>query len=211
MSYNANTSKYIEPPLRKGSDAQSRWRWWYSGIADIMIRDPSVTQTQIAAQLNKHPMTIALIVNTDMFREYFHQRREAYREDHDHALRVRMTEVATEGLDIVLEQLKTKRTQIPLHSALKVVESSLDRLGYSPNAPAVVVNNNVDARQQTVALTPHDLEAARAAMRLAEQSKTGSSLAPPMPPGPTVLEACGVGQDVLGVGASIEGDHDTSP
>lgn len=202
MSYNGQGqgSAYIEPPLKRGRTINERFRWWYSSIADIMIRDPNVTQVQIAAQLNKHPNTVSMIINSDMFREYYHQRREAYREDHDHALRVRMTEVATEGLDIVLEQLKTKRTQVPLMVALKVVESSLDRLGYAPQSgPQVVVDNRqIDARQQTVALTPSDLEAARAAMRMAEQSKTGSSLIPDL----AVSKACGVGQDVLDVETS---------
>lgn len=202
MSYNGTTTKYQEPALARAPNnaRHNRWRWWYAAISDLMIARPDWSLQQIAVHLNKHPNTVSMIVNTDMFKEYFQQRREAYRVDHDHALRARMTEVATEGLDIVLEQLRTKRSQVPLQAALKVVESSLDRLGYAPTSgPQVVVNNAPDNRQQTiVAVTPTDLEAARSAMRLAERSKVGTSLAPPPPPniGLDAPGACEVGQDV---------------
>jgi len=200
MSYNGTPTRYQEPRLARGSrgDRSSTWRWWYSAIADLMIAHPDLTQQEIAARLNKHPNTVSMIVGTDMFREYLAQRKAAWRDDHDLAIRTRMTAMATEGLDIVLEHLKAKRSQIPLQAALKVVESSLDRLGYAPSGgPQVVVNNTPDNRQQTlVQVTPADLEAARMAMRMAEQSKSGTSLAPPSVEQMSAPGACGVGQDV---------------
>lgn len=205
MTFTGTPTRYQEPPNTSHGIKRGGWRWWYSAIADKMIAHPDWTQIQIAASLNKHPNTIAMIVNTDMFKEYLAQRKAAWRDDHDLAIRTRMTEVATEGLDIVLEHLRAKKSQVPLQAALKVVESSLDRLGYAPSSgPQVVVNNNPDNRQQTlVQVSPADLEEARQAMRLAEQSRSGTSLAPPPPPnnGPEALGACGVGLDV---GSDVE-------
>lgn len=181
MSFNVDSSQFIEPPLRRGRNINERFRHWYSSIADLRIREPGITNREVALRLGKHENTIGMIVGTDMFKEYFHQRREAWRIDHDHAIRAKMTDVASEGLDIVLEQLKAKRTQIPLNAALKVTESALDRLGYAPaSAPTVVVDNSVhDNRQQTVQVTglsAKDLEEARAALRLSEQTRIGTSL-----------------------------------
>jgi hypothetical protein len=183
MSYNGSTSRFIEPPIQKvgGPVANGRWTWWFSAIADAMIRNPDKKIKDIAVMLNKHPNTISMIINTDLFKEYLAQRKEAWRHEHDHALRAKMTDVASEGLDIILEQLKAKRTQIPLNAALKVTESALDRLGYAPaSAPTVVVDNSVhDNRQQTVqvaGLSAKDLEEARAALRLSEQTRIGTSL-----------------------------------
>ena len=215
MTYHGAPTKFQEPRLTKTQQghrgaSEARWRWWYSAIADAMIRNPDWTQQEIAVSLNKHPNTVSMIVGTDLFKEFFAQRKAAWMEDHDLALRTRLTSVATESLDIVLEQLKNKRSQVPLQAALKVVESSLDRLGYAPNSgPQVVVDNRqIDNRQQTLAVSPSDLEAARAAMRLAEQSKFGSSLAPSSSDNSVVLEACGVGQDLSEVEVPVT---DSSP
>ena len=203
MSYSGSPTRYQEPPIhnspsKKYNTSQTRWNWWYSAIADCMIAHPDWKLRDIAIHLNKHPSTISMITGSDLFRDFFAQRKAAWRDDHDLALRTRLTGVATSALDIVLEQLKTKGTQVPLQTALKVVESSLDRLGYAPSSgPGVVINNSQnDNRQQVLALSAQDLEAARAAMRLAEQAKIGSSLAPLAAASPTVLEACEVGQDV---------------
>ena len=203
MTYNGTPTKYHEPrtaqkPGTGSAVVNGRWRWWYSAIADLMIRHPEWKMTDIARELNKHPNTVSMIVNTDLFKEYLAQRKVAWAQEHDHAIRAKLTDVVSESLDIVLEQLKTKKSQIGLQAALKVTESALDRLGYAPQSqPQVVVNNAPDNRQQTiVAVTPMDLEAARDAMRKAEQAKTGTSLG-----GPPLLEACGAGPEA---GSGIE-------
>lgn len=215
MSFNGLTTKFQEPPLSKAprGTVEGRWTWWFSAIADAMIRHPDKKMKDIAAMLNKHPNYISMITNTDLFREYLAQRKAAWREEHDHALRAALTDVATEGLGIVLEHLKTKRTQIPLNAAKGVMESALDRLGYAPDsAPQVVVNTtNQDNRQQTVnlsGLSAADLEDARAALRRVEQTKIGTSFAPVAEP----ASEQGVGPDLVTeaevIDVQAEGSHD---
>lgn len=172
----------VEPDLArtKRGVVEGRWKWWYSAIADTMIRQPDWTIEQIAGSLNKSPSYLSLIINTDLFKEHLARRKAQWREDHDHAVRSKLTGVVTEGLDILLTQLKTKKDQIPMKMVVEVTTSALDRLGYAPQSgPAVVVNNNQDNRQQTVSVTPQDLEAARQAMRQVEASRSGTSLGAP--------------------------------
>lgn len=217
MTYNGAPARFMEPPLAKvaGSPANGRWAWWYSAIADAMIRHPDKTIKEIAVMLNKHPNYLSMVINSDLFKEYLAQRKEAWRVEHDHMLRAKLTDVASEGLDIVLDQLRTKRSQIPLNAALNVTQSALDRLGYAPDAtPVVVVNNLQDNRQQTVSvsgLSALDLEEARSALRRVEQAKSGTSLAPCRDV--LALEQ-GVGHDVSDViDVPLEQDtrHDPAP
>jgi hypothetical protein len=187
-----------EPALartKQGPHWEGRWRWWYSSIADHMIRNPGTTFTEIAAALNKNPNTISAITGTDMFREYLARRKQEFQREHDYAIRAKLTGVAEASLDIMLSQLQKKGEQIPMQRLENVVSMTLDRLGYAPaSTPSVVVNNNTDARTQTVAiqgLTPLALEEARQALRLAELRHSGSSLSMSAPLDPVDIESPG--------------------
>lgn len=172
----------LEPSITKTRQGvyQGRWRWWYSSIADWMIRNPGGSMSDCAAALNKHPNTISAIANTDMFREYFARRKAEFHREHDYAIRAKLTGVAEASLDLMLGQLRKKGDQIPMQRLESIVGSTLDRLGYAPStSPTVVVNNTTDARTQTVAitgLTASALEEARQALRLAELRNSGTSL-----------------------------------
>lgn len=153
---------------------EGRWNWWYSSIADIMIRDPSVRMGDIATELGRAPNTISMIVNTDLFQEYLARRKEEWRKTHDFSIMAKMTEVAELALDSVAEQFKKKKDQIPLPIAVEAMTSALDRLGYgTKQQPAVSVQVNQDNsnRSQTVVVqgvSATALEEARAALRVAE-------------------------------------------
>lgn len=219
MSYNGSPTKFQEPPITrvpKGASIEGRWTWWFSALADAMIRHPDKRLKDIAVMLNKSPNYISMIVNTDLFKEYLAQRKEAWRVEHDHALRAKLTDVAHHGLDIILDKLQTQKSQIPLSAAKAITESALDRLGYAPDSsPAVVVNNSVqDNRQQSVTingLSASDLEDARNALRRVEQARIGTSFAPVA----ELASEQGVGPDVSDVvvdGVPSEEDcHDPSP
>lgn len=176
----------IEPAFSRVSRAQSmrqrnpfegRWNWWYSAIADIMIRDPSLKLNDIAFELNKHPNTISLIVNTDMFREYLAQRKEQWRQNHDFTILKKVSRVAELALDSVAEQFEKKKDQVPLALAVETMTTTLDRLGYSPkqvSPVSVQVNQHSDNSTKTVVIqgvSPAALEEARDALRLAEQRR----------------------------------------
>lgn len=171
---------------------EGRWRWWYSAIADYMIRNPSGSLTDCAREMGKHVNTISQIYRTDLFQEYLAQRKAKYHQEHDYAVRARLTGVVEQSLDLILEVMKTKGNQIPLQRLESIATSALDRLGYAPaSSPSVAVNINTDNSKKTMVvvpgLTPAALEEARAALRLAEQSKAGSSFSAPVPKDPPTL------------------------
>jgi hypothetical protein len=123
-------------PRKLGSSRSNayvnRWNWWYSAIADWMIRNPDKRLQDCANDLGKHVNTISQIANTDMFREYLARRKQEWREHHDFAIVSKVTQVAEAGLDLLLEKLEKKRDQIPMQLVTEMTTSALDRLGYGP-------------------------------------------------------------------------------
>jgi hypothetical protein len=164
-----------EQMSRQRNPYEGRWNWWYSSIADIMIRDPSIKMVDIALELNKAANTISMIVNTDMFQEYLARRKEAWRKEHDFTILSKVTRVAELSLDSVAEQLAKKKDQVPLPVAVEAMNSALDRLGYSPKtSPTVSVQVDNSSRSQTVVVqgvSASALEEARAALRVAESKR----------------------------------------
>jgi hypothetical protein len=119
-----------------------------------------------------------MIMKSDMFVEYYTRRKQAFHALHDHRIKSRLTDVATESLDAILMTVKAKKDQIPLRQLTELTSSVLDRLGYGPQAaaPQVVVHTTVDqSRHLSVDVTASDLEAARMALRAAEAQRAGSS------------------------------------
>jgi hypothetical protein len=153
---------------------EGRWRWWYSAIADWMIRNPGGKISDCAIELKKGSNTISAIINTDMFQTYYVRRREEWQREHDYILRQKLTGVAISALDSVQENFTKKGDQVPMKLAAEIVTSSLDRLGFAPkNGPSVAVDlrtqNNVVQLNSSV--TPQILEEARMALRMVEQSR----------------------------------------
>lgn len=159
---------------------EGRWRYWYSDIADWMIRNPGGRLIDCAVELNRHTNTISMIVNTNLFQDYLAKRRALWIEEHDAQLRAGMTDVASKGLDLLMQVMKSKGPQIPMQQLIETTNSALDRLGYSPNkqsGPTVVVNHNVGDNRTVIVpgLTAQALEEARMALRQSEEAKRGSS------------------------------------
>jgi hypothetical protein len=155
---------------------EGRWRWWYASIADWMIRNPGGTFKECGDYLNKHPQTIGAIAGTDMFKEYLARRKEEFHKDHDYAIRSRLTAVAEQSMDLILDTMKKKGDQIPLARLESLASSALENLGYGVESAKVVVNTGPQNTNQVVVnVSTSDLEDARMAMRQAELMKAGSS------------------------------------
>lgn len=176
-------------PETPNKNRPKRLQWWYVQIADWMIANPGGETKDCAIALGKHRSTISMIMGSDVFKEYYNQRRAQYERDHDFAIRSGLTKIAEASLDILLETINEKRKSIPLVIQEKVTMSALDRLGYGPkSSPTVQVNNvQVNPTQVVVApVTTAELEAARDIMRAAEDNRrnTVSNYLPP----PQVIE-----------------------
>ena len=139
-----------EPKPRKiAAYAPATWQPWYISISDWMIRNPSGDYRDCAAALNRHPITIRYIVNSDMFQEFHSQRKAKWREAHDFTIMSKMTQVATKSLDLMLDKMEKQADKIPMNLITEIMTSSLDRLGYAPDKQAGV-QVNIDNRQQTM-------------------------------------------------------------
>ncbi len=184
---------------------EGRWRWWYSSIADWMLRNPGGKIQDCATELKKSSNTISAIINTDLYQTYYARRREEWQRDHDFVLRSKLTGVAISALDSVQEQFTKKGDQVPMKLAAEIVQSSLDRLGFAPkNGPQVAI----DARSQSntiqlnSSVTPQILEEARMALRMVEQQRlNGPEASRPEPS--SVIDA--------EVEPPVEGSHAPSP
>jgi len=155
---------------------QGRWRGWYSHIADWQLSHPGGRLTDCAKDLGKAVNTITMIVNTDMYRDYFARRREELTKAHDFSIITKTTHVAERALDVMLDKLEKQADKLPMNLVTEVATSALDRLGYAPKPPASVeVNVNTDNRKVVmVPISAGALEEARDAIRIAEQSRAAA-------------------------------------
>lgn len=157
---------------------QGRWRSWYSAIADWQLANPGRTLSECAQALGKSVNTIGFITNTDMYRDYFARRREAWSREHDFSIISKTTKVAERALDVMLEKMEKQSDKLPMNLVTEVATSALDRLGYAPKPPASVeVNVNTDNRKVVmVPISAGALEEARDALRAAEKNRALSHL-----------------------------------
>lgn len=154
---------------------------WHDSIIDDMFANPGTTIKATAERLGRSPVTVGYIVNSDLFKARYAQRRDQFNEDLDTRLIGKLAKVAELSLDLTMEQLEKKRTAVPLPLLNDIMSKSLDRLGYGPKPtnPSVQVNvqqNNGAQAQIATPVSASVLEEARASLRQVEQSR--SQIAP---------------------------------
>lgn len=151
---------------------------WYDGIIDDMLANPGTTVKDTAARLGRHPNTISAIINSDLFRSRWEQRRAQFSMALDMHLSQKLAKVAEKALDHTIEALDKKRDSVPLPILKDLALGSLDRLGYGPkkeSSTAVAVN--IDNR--SVSASAEALERARGKMRELELSRSSPPVAGP--------------------------------
>lgn len=125
-----------------------------------------------AAALGKHLNTISFIFRSDIFQEYYAQRRADHAERLDEAMRAKLSGVASKSLDVIMEKLEKQGDQIPMKFVTELATGALDRLGYAPASPGVNVNiDTSDRRVVNVAVSAEALTEARDALRAAEERR----------------------------------------
>jgi len=166
-------------PPRQRRD--TRHMYWHDHIIDLLLVEPGITQKDIAARLGKHFTTISIIMNNDLFKLRYEQRRGEQSSRLTAAINHKLSGVALSALDIVQETLDKKRSALPFEELTDVMDSALERLGYglkTASGPTVVVNTNA---QVVAPISSEDLAVARAKV-VAHESKlldVGPRAAPP--------------------------------
>ena len=170
----------LEPKFSRvpGPSAKNngRWRFYYPAIADWMLEHPGGKIADCAKFMNRSPTTIGYVINSDMFQEYFRQRRAKWSEAHDNIILGKTTKVAEAALDLMFEKLEKQGDKIPMQLVTEVATSTLDRLGYAPRKPAEVQVNVDNSDKRTVVINSVTIEAlaeAREALRIAERTAAG--------------------------------------
>jgi hypothetical protein len=145
-------------------------------IIDLLLVQPSVTQKDIAIRLERPLATIGIIMNSDLFRARYEQRRRAQNAAVTEEINTRLSRVAFLALELTEEILTEERTAIPLPQLVDVADKTLARLGYGPKMganPAVVMINNQTSVVAPV--TPEQLQAARQKLIEAQAHASGAA------------------------------------
>lgn len=149
-----------------------RFRYWYDSIIDFLLAEPMLTQKEIAFRMGKSPVTIGLIMNSDIFRARYEMRRLAMSEALQQSINGKLQALAIDAIDATHEKLKLKRDLIPFEDLVDVTDKTLTRLGYGAKQSAqtaVVINNNA---QVTAPISSEDLERSREKLLNSQRAKT---------------------------------------
>lgn len=170
----------LHKPSRPNSHSPSKAMYWYDAIIDDMFANPGTTQKATAERLGRSAVTIGYIVNSDLFKARYAQRRDQFNEDLDTRLIGKLAKVAELSLDLTMESLEKKRTAVPLPLLHEVADKALNRLGYGPKpsggAAVAVTVNNANGPQQVIApVSAEALAAARSTLRTIEEGREATA------------------------------------
>lgn len=186
------------PAPTRGSDTKHpngykrNFRWWHEAIIDDMLVNPKCSLTERAARLGYKPAYLSMLINSDMFRAIYAERRAKLKASIDESISKKMSEVVELGLDVMKEKLTTKRSSLQLRDLAEMNNGLLDRLGYGVKSATPQVQVNVNNGTVGAQITPDALEEARRRLREVEQSRAAAASAQVVPPRPmTYLESDG--------------------
>lgn len=156
------------PSTRQGKT----FRWWHDAIIDLLLLEPAITQGEISKRLKRGYATISLVMNSDLFKARYEQRRREFQQCVHEGIKDKLVKVANLGLELTLETLDKKRTSIEISDLVDITEGALDRLGYAPpKAGNASVQVNVNAPTMVAPVSREALESARATLRDYEKGK----------------------------------------
>lgn len=150
----------------------ARFRYWYDSIIDLLLVEPTLSQKEIAARVGRHAVTVGLIMNSDLFRARYEQRRGEQNAQLTQALNTRLARTAIASLEHIEATLQKKRDTIPLPELVDVADKALTRLGYGPKNHAAPVQVNVNNQQVVAPVTAEQLAESRAKL-IDQQTKLG--------------------------------------
>lgn len=167
-------------------------RWWHDALIDYLLVHPTATGAELSAEFKRTPSYISIVMNTDMFKARFAQRRAQLNEQLGQSVQRKLLGALDLALDVVTEQMETKRAQLPFKDTSAFINTTLERLGYGvkPQAGSVAVTVNNSPQQVTV--SAQELQEARNLLRRSEAAKVIEHVpvkAEAMPLEPELVEA----------------------
>ncbi len=168
-------------PVTSGVWQPQKAQYWYDSIIDWMFAHPGGSIKECAADLGRNPVTIGLIVRSDLFKSRYAARRARFSEELDHRLVGKLAKVAELGLDLTIEHMEKKRDSVPLPLLNDITKTAMDRLGYGPQpaqpSASVVIHNNNSAQAAALpdTVTPGALAKARSYLALLQNGSGNDS------------------------------------
>lgn len=162
-----------------GKVQRPKMLWYYTAIIDWMVANPGRPLKECAAHINRTPVTLSIIINSDMFKAALAQRKSDFQVQHDVGLIHKTVQVANASLDALLTVLEKKKDAVPIDSLREISNDAMSRLGYGTqkNAPGMMVQVNGSATIVT-SVSQQDLEEARMALR---QVQANNAIPAPAP------------------------------
>lgn len=131
----------------------------HRAIMDFMIAHPTLPMSEVAAHFGYTPAWLSTVINSDVFRHAFKERRANWEAIHDHKLAAKLHEVANKSLDCLTDILTDEENRPSPTAANEIAKTALSALGFigrkaEAQAPAVQVNQQF--------ITSQDLKDAQA-------------------------------------------------
>jgi hypothetical protein len=116
-----------------------RTHYSHEAMVDVLIAEPTIKQSELAARFEKSEPWISRILGSDAFQAALAKRREEITDPFLIAtIEERFKGLAYQSLDIIAEKLETtKNTDL----ALKALDVSVKALGFGARAPGTSQNN----------------------------------------------------------------------
>lgn len=133
----------LSPGLQKVSHT-------HHAIMDYMIANPSVPLKAVAEHFGYTQAWLSTVINSDVFRHAFRERRENWELVHDTKLVSKLHEVATRSLDGLLDILNDKDERPSPSATNEIAKTALSALGFTSKkaaAPTVQVNQQFISQQ----------------------------------------------------------------
>ncbi len=159
------------------------FRWWYDAIIDWRLANPGRPEQEAAAHFNVTSSYYSIIVNSDMFKARWDQRRRQHSEEVGESVQRKLLDTLDLTLDVVQDQLRTKRKELPFKDTTKFMNDTLEKLGYGPpqrGGTSVHVQTN-GSSPVAVTVTSQDLANARELLRLSQQHRAAQVPLPSLP------------------------------
>lgn len=146
-----------------------KMRWWYEALADWMLANPGAKLKDMAAQFNRRPSTISIILATDAFKAYYEKRRAEFNSDLHQRIIAKQHGIVEASMDAMLMALEKKKDTVPLDLLNDIVKTGMENVGLAQRGSAPVQVNVQTNVPVTVSVA--DLEEARMAIRQVEQQR----------------------------------------
>lgn len=156
------TSPLPQPPT--GPRRKVKYAYWYDSIIEWLLANPSGSVADCARSMNRSPQTLYLIVNSDIFKTRYEQRRQEHFKSLSDGILLKTAKVASKSLDLLYERMEENPEKISTNQLAEVSSSALERLGYGQKAPQTSVTVNAQP-QVAVTVSADILSDARERMR----------------------------------------------